>query len=374
MNDEYEVWICTPEGRRLALLDGLYAFTASRIVGGIGRFNGVTAATFDPAYVRLDGVIQVNYRGRLWRTYFLRRWRWEEQDGEWVFKMMSCPCCNELMLRRSVIAYAGSAQAEQTDYADDMMKQVVTDSQSDVTLPTPDAGTRAWSKLSVETQWGLGPALTLGFSGKQLLTDSGGGVLTQIANAAKKAGTQIFWEVVPVPSANTIDYVFRTYLDQPGADVRHLFTFSEQDGSLAETYYEEDWTGEVNYAYGAGKGQGAARNVVQAYDADRYGASIWARREGVYDAPSTSDAALPDATDAYLKAHDGIIRAGGRPVDTDEVQFGRDWWIGDLVKVRVEKGAGSGEYAAFDAMVTTGAIGIRESGEAVWEFRFSYES
>ena len=374
MNADYEVWICTPEGRRLALLDELFAFTASRVQGEIGRFNGIAPATFDPSYVRRDGVIQVNYRGRLWRTYFIRRWRWERREGERVFQFLDCPGCNEILARRIVATYAGSAQSEMTDFADDMMKQVVRNSESDVTLPTPDAGTRDFAQFSVDQDWSLGPTLTLGFAWRQLLTPSGAGVMSSIAKAAREAGTPVFWDVVPIPSANSIDYRFRTYLDQLGADVRDRFTFDEASGSLTDGYYEEDWTLEENYVYGGGKGPGPARTIVQRYNSVRYGASIWGRREGFLDAANTSDDALGDATNAYLQEHDSVIRAGGRPLDTDQIQFGRDWTFGDRVKVRVQKGEGYREFAEFDAVVNVAAIGVQENGDEVREVRFSYES
>lgn len=374
MNEDYAVWLCTPGGKRLLFLDDLFAFTASRVLGGIGRFNGVTTATFDPAFIQRDNVIQVNYRGRLWRTYFLRRWRWERQKGARVLLFKDCPCCNELLMRRIVAAYEGSAQGEMTDFADDMLKQVVTDSQSDLTLPTPDAGTRTWSQLSIDSQWGKGPALTLSFAGERLLLPSGSGALAQIVEAAREAKKPVFFDIVPVLYPNKIEYVFRTYLDQIGADLRDRFTFGEALDTLADGYYEEDWTEEINYVYGGGEGAGASRTIVQKYDGDRYGASIWARREGFLDAPGVSDTALPDATNVYLQAHDGIIRAGGIPLDTDKIQFGRDWYFGDRVKVRVEKSEGFGAFEEFDATVTVGAIGIQEDGSEIREIRFSYES
>ena len=374
MNENYEVYLCTPSGQRISPLEEISAFSASRFIGEIGRFNAIAPATFDPSYIVRDGIIQVSYLGRLWRTYFLRRWRWERQSGERIFRFIGCPDCNELMMRRIVAGYEGSAQGEQTDYADDMLKQVVRDSQSDITLPTPDAGTRAWSLFSVDGDNGAGPALTLSFSWDRLLQPSGAGALPQITEAAQEAGTPVFWDIVPIPTTHQIKYRFRTYITQPGADLRDKFTFDESTGTLTDAYYEEDWTEEINYAYGGGKGAGTSRTISQKYDATRYGASIWARREGFMDAPDTSDAALPDVTNAFLQEHTGVIRAGGIPLDSDQIQFGRDWWFGDRVKVRVEKSEGYGEFAEFDATVTRMVIGIQEDGSDLRDVRFDYES
>lgn len=277
-------------------------------------------------------------------------------------------------MRRIVAGYAESAQGEMTDLADDMMKQVVTDSQSDVTLPVPDAGSRDWDDFTVAADLGKGPTLSLSFEWQRLLLPSGSGALNKIASAAKEAGTEVFFDLVPVLSADSIDFEFRTYTSQPGADVTSQFVFNEESGSLASAYYEEDWTEEVNYVYAGGQGSGPARTIEQVYDATRYGASRWARREGFLDGADIADTSLEDTGNVLLQQRDGIVRAGGVPVDTDKVLFGRDWYFGDKVRVRVRKSDISNEYAEFDAIVWAAAIGVDGSGNEIREVKFTYES
>ena len=174
----YDIVLADDRGQRLMPLNNLLSFSASRIVNGIGAFSAALKPAIDlptlqnyhyiEQNIRPDWQIQVwrKLRGpmRLWRSYFLLGWEWgqEKDNGDHFFIEGYCP--NHLLTRRNVIAFSKSAYSRLDDYADDMMKFLVTYSISDVVAPTPDAGTRAWNNLSVDNDLSAGPELQMSFA------------------------------------------------------------------------------------------------------------------------------------------------------------------------------------------------------------------
>ena len=189
MAGTYELWYTDDHGVRIAQLDYSLGFSASILANGIGRLSMQLPPTFDTDLLVKDRMIQVwrapaGGRLSLWRPYFLQRWTFQTMaDGEAIQIYAADP--NVLLTRRNVIAYSGAAQADKTDYADDMMKEVVTEAIADGVAPTPDAGTRVWADLSIAADLGLAPELTDAFAYDRVLTSSGGGVLGGIVKASR---------------------------------------------------------------------------------------------------------------------------------------------------------------------------------------------
>jgi len=329
----FELWLTTDAGLRLALLDYTLGFSASRIANGIGFFDGQFAVDFDTSFIKPDFMIQVWLYEKLWCCYFLRKWRFYTEDNV-EYLDIAGPCQNDLLRRRIVAAYAGGAVAKKSIHADDMMKEVVTQSMLDTAEPTPDAGTRAWANLTVAPDDSLGPSIQKAFAWDKLLVPSGGGVLPELAQAAEEEGTPVYFDIVPdVVAGASISFLFQTYINQPGLDVSDRVTFSKENGNLKDPYYEENWTDEENYVYAGGQNQGVARNVQQVYDSARYGVSQWGRCEGFADARNQSAGdEVKAAGYAYLWNHKPKKRFGGVPLDTEGTQFGRDWDFGYRVR------------------------------------------
>jgi len=297
----------------------------------------------------------------------LRKWRWEHLGGAEALTLYG-PDMNDLLRRRGVAAFSGTTDSEKTDEADDMMKELVTEALLDTALPIPAAGTRAWANLTVAPDVSLAPIITKGMAFRQLLDQYGSGLLPEIGQAAKEEGTAVFFAVRPnVITSNSINFIFETYINQPGMDVSDRVTFALEHGNLLEPYLEYDYEAEVNYVYAAGQGEDEARNVQQVYDAPRYGASIWNRCEGFADARDQElDNGVIAAGNALLREGKPLIRAGGTAMDTRGTRFGRDWDFGYRVTARYHT-------VEFDAIVRAVSLELDMSGRESVRARLEYD-
>jgi hypothetical protein len=335
----YELWLTDDSGHRIRSLEDFLSLSATRVVNGIGQFNLRLPASFDESLLRADRMVQVwrkpgGGRLSLWRVYFIRDWEftWSSQ-GE-ALEVFG-PDCNDLLRRRIVAAYSGSTEASKSAAADDMMKEVVSESQLDTAEPLPTAGTRTWTDFSVAGDLADGPTVDLSFAWDTLLTESGNGVLTQIANAARGEGTEVFFDIVPVISSTGIAFRFETYTGQPGQDVSDRVVFSPQNGNMKEARLRYIYAQEENYIYAGGQGEAADRNVQQAYSASRYGASKWNRCEGfISDTRQGDDNATLSAGYSRLSEGRPKIRFSGVPMDTRGTRFGLDWEHGYKVTAK----------------------------------------
>lgn len=377
----YELWLTDDNGTRITdangrtYLKGFFKLRAGRVANEIASFSLELPGDFpdslsDPSKDRMVQVWRAPVGGRLkfWRAYFLRLRDFDNQGGRETVTIGG-PDQNDLLRRRIVAAYSGSAQANKTDFADDMMKEVVTESIADGVAPTPDAGTRVWSDLSIAADLGLGPSISKDFSFDRLLTESGQGVLPQLAKAARIAGTEVFFDVVPdVIGENTISFRFETYIGQPGQDVSDRVIFEEARGNLENAQFREDWTGEFNYVYGAGQGKEADRNIQQEYDSGRYSASKWARIEAFADARNQStDNGVREAARDKLEDGRPKIRITGTPRDTEGTRFGIHWDWG--YKVSAKK-----RNIQFDNIIRSVVLEVDERGNETRNTRLEYES
>ena len=266
---------------------------------------------------------------------------------------------NILLYRRIVAAKAGSANARITDYADDMLKGLMTDALSDAIDPTPTAGTRAWSNLTVAGDLSLGPELTLDLEYEELLTFSGGGAFKKIVNASREADTDLFFEVQPNQVLeNSINFILRTFTTQLGQDLTDTVTFSIGNSTVEDAIVVYDNGKAKNYIYAGGTGKEADRTISQAYNADQYSRSMWARSEGFLDVPGVEDDSLPDAANAELIAKRGTVEAKGKIVDTPDLRYGRDFDFGDLVTVQLW-----GDQ--YDALINSVTVGMQNGADIV---------
>jgi len=368
----FELWLTTDTGQRLSQLSTGLGFNASKVVNGIGWFYYSPPKSFDKNLLRSDRMVQLWYTprgatlGKLWNVYFIRKWKFKGQGVEYF----SGPDVNELLRRRIVAAYTGSTQAKKTAIeADDLMKEVVSESLSDSADPTPDYGTRVWANLSVQADQTLGPQITDSFPFKRLLTADGGGVLPGIARAAQVQGVEVFFAIVPnVVTKSSITFQFRTYINQPGQDVTNKVIFEEAANNLANAELEYDYSDETNYIYATGQGQEAAREVQQIYDTTRINQSIWGRIEGEADSRD-QDSANGVSTSGRMALWDGRpkIRFTSTPLDTEGTPFGIAWDWGDKVTTKFD-------VVQFDSIVRAVTLSVDQSGRKSIDCRLDYES
>ena len=367
----YEIWLTTDIGVRIAQLTTGTTFQGSKVVNGIGWFGMSMPLSFDINLIKPDRMIQLWRQPSggamsLWNVYLLRKWVFSTQGSQEVVTLEG-PDKNDFLRRRIVAAFAASAQAAKTDFADDMMKEVVTQSIADGVAPTPTAGTRIWSNLSIQADASVGPTITKSFPFDKLLSGSGSGVLSVLADAAREAGTEVFFSIEPnVVTGSSISFQFRTTINQPGQDVTSRVVFDQQRGNMREPSLEYDYSEEENYIYSAGQGEETARNIQQVYDTERYSASIWNRCEGFADARNqTADNGVREAGRAQLEEGRPRIRASAVPVDTAGTRFGIDWNFGDKVRWRYKN-------VEFDTIIRAVTISVENKRETI-QARLDFE-
>jgi len=372
MAGRYELWLTNSSGLRVAQLSTALGFQASRLVNKIGWFNLSLPRSFDISIVKPDFMVQIwrapeGGRLGLWRPYFVRKFNFD-YEGPQEQITISGPDCNDLLRRRIVAAYAGTAQATKTDFADDMMKEIVTEAIADGVAPLPSAGTRLWPNLSIQGQLGLGPTITRSFEFDYLLTTSGQGVLPAIAQAARIAGTEVFFDIVPnVVTGSSITFQFQTFIGQPGQDVSNQVTFDQASGNMKNPHLEYDYTEEENYIYAGGQGEGIARNIQQVSDSARYGISIWGRCEGFADARNeTTNNGVTAQGQQALDAGRPKVNFSADPVDTVGTRFGRDWDYGYQVTARYRN-------IQFPAIIRSTIINKNQDSSETIQARLEFE-
>jgi len=373
MAGTYELWLTTDKGVRIQSLDNAKWFSASRVVNGIGRLSMGLPATFNTQLLKPDRMVQVwraptGGRLGLWRPYFIRKWRFQTtRTGlELINVYGSDPV--DLLRRRIVTHFAGSSNASKTGIeADDMMKDFVADAITDGNNPAP-AGTRVWPDFSVQGDLTDGPQLDKAAAWQPLLTPGGGGLIADLAKAAKEAGTEVFFDVViKTVNATSITFEFRTYTGQPGMDVSDRVVFDQERGNLKEPFLEYDYSEELNYVYAGGPGEEAERVVTHVQDVARYNVSQWNRCEGFIDARNqTTINATREVGRAFMTEHRPMRRFGGIPIDTAGTRFGRDWDVGYKVTARYRG-------QEFDSIVRSVVLNMNEQSEETIQARLEYE-
>lgn len=336
MSGSFELILTDDLGSPIAELSTGLGLSASKVVNGIGEFTWVAPLSFPRSLVQPDQMLQVWYEPFngirvLWNTYFLRRFHYVGKG----FEFGGCDA-NGLLWRRIVAAYTKSPQAKKEAMpADDMMKEVVTESMEDTAAPLPAFGTRAWANLSVQASNSLGPTISKSFPFDKLLTFDGGGVMPILARAASQEGIETFFAIQPnVVSSNSINFEFRTFINWPGQDVSSTVIFDQDSGNLLNPDLEFDYSREENYIYATGQGIQENRDVQQVWDATRIGQSIWGRMEGEADSRNQDD---PDSVTA--SGNDRLwegrpkIRFTGGLMDTEGTTFVKHWDVGDLITV-----------------------------------------
>ena len=371
----YELWYTTDTGSRIQSLDTALWWQASRQVNNIGHFQMGLPATFDENLLKPDRMVQIwrqpsGGRLGLWRVYFLRGWRLQHEGDQERITIWGADC-NDLLRRRIAACFSGvvAGTSFTTIEADNLMKDVVTNSQSDAAFPVPAAGSRAWADLTVAADLTDAPQVSIDCAWDTLLTDSGAGILPALADASADAGTNLFFDVVADSvSPTSITFQFRTYTGQPGMDVSDRVVFNREDLNLRDPFIEWDHTAEVNYVYAGGPGVEDARIMHQVYNADRYGASHWNRCESFVDARNQSvDAAVWAAGRQGIREGRPRIRAGGVPLDTVGTRFGLDWDFGYRVAMKYRR-------LQFDCIVRAVVLSMDSSGQETIDARLDYES
>lgn len=333
MSTEFQIEWLTPNNTRIAYLSDVGPFSYTKSLNADGDFSIALPPSIALRDIAKDQLIRISRRppGGVMAVDFagiIRDWS-SAQTGAVYNRTIAGPGMGWVLSGRVVAYPAGHAQANQTDAADDLMRAVVRyNLGSSATTANGRAATASISSalFSVQADVGLGPSLSMGFSYSNVAD-----VLRKISNAARTAGTPVYWELVPVGNA----FEFRVNVGQLGQDLtsgQNALTFGPEFGNLRGGRLDFVSRDESNYAYALGQGQEDSRNVQVSEDTDRSDASPWSLREVAdEDTRLSTDSALLDLADASVINGRPLWMLSGELVSTDDTQYQRDWKLGDLV-------------------------------------------
>jgi hypothetical protein len=339
MDEITEIYLCDPVGIRLEALDYITEYEYVKAANELSPFTLKLPIKFDRNKIRLDNIIEI-WRGfapgtlKLDYCGFLRDWIFGDNAGL-EFTELYGNSTMDLLRRRIVKDYAGSAQAEMTDYADDMIKAVVKDQLGADAASGRDL-TSVGGGFTIQADLSDGQSITKTFPYKNVLQ-----ICQEIADASRQAGTAVYFDIVPIIASTVtgaLAFQLQTFTDQRGNDRTwdsSTPVFIGPDwGNFENGYLEYDYSNEANYAYVMGQGDGESREIAEESDTTRIGMSIWNRCEGAKDARNIEygDAdALTGEAYTYLDEHKPVFRFGGDIVETSTFLYGRDWGFGDKV-------------------------------------------
>jgi hypothetical protein len=360
---DWEIVLHDPLGNVLARLDKTSGFYCTKKVNDRAPFRLTMPQTFDRSLFRLDGLVEFwrtakDGKPELFGTYLIRLpdGVQDDRNGNHFWYIAGYDLIDWLR-RRIVAAASGSATADKTDYADDMIKAIVTEAFG------ASAGTGRPIPFTVAADLGDAPSITKAFSRRNVLT-----ILQEICDTSRAGGTNLYFDIVPngigtAWTSTAIPYLFKTYTSQRGQDLTDTVFFGKEYGNLSGAYFFTDHSDEENYIYGLGQQTKEARNVQTASSTTRIAASIYNLCEGTAQANTQSeDAGVTAAANAKLAKARPVKRFGGQLLDTGDYRYGVDWGFGDRV---------TAEYAGqqFDCEITAVSISVDGNGQETFDCR-----
>lgn len=337
MGTEYELILTRDDGTEISRLNTTEGFEYTKVANLVGACSLTLPEDFDFSMLDADRKIEIWRQpesGALKcdRTYFLRKLvRATDKNG--VRRFVLTGVDGNYLLAARIVAYAsGSAQSQQTDYADDMVKAVVKQNLGASATDTARAFNATY--FSVQADLSAGPSITKAFAYKNVIE-----ALNDIAESSRTSGTELYFDMVPIlKTATQMGFEFRTFTGQIGQDRTYPDGYNPimlgiEYGNLAVPTVEWDWLGEISNVYAGGQGEGSAREIVTAADTTRSGRSIWARREAFQNGNNLATAALTAAANKKLAEGRARLRFTGQLVDTEGTRYGKDWEWGDRLTV-----------------------------------------
>lgn len=333
------------------------SLTFVRAENEVGVLTVRLPSKYNPAWFVRDGRLEL-YRSLNGGPYYLEgetsflieRIRLAtESSGERMIELEAADMLT--LLRRRVVAYdAGSTYTDKLGFADDLMKDVITEN---LGVSAIDTTRNLSAYLSVDTSVSLGAAIADEISWKNVLD-----AITGFANASETAGVRVIFDIVKTgPNA----YLFKTWKTQRGvdhsADSGQSITLSEQMGNLSNPEIVANWQEEGNYIYTLGRGEDEIRPVQEILDLTRIGASPFARCELAANEGNITDLTqLENAGNRILAANKPIVSFTGQALETTKLMYGIHYKYGDLLSAVYEG-------IAFDCRVKAIKIDVDSGGE-----------
>lgn len=270
MTTTYEAHFHNDLGQRLAILSQQFiSFDSTRMVNTIGTLKILLPYGAIPAsFIQLDFVIliwkSINGGPRVLMhetVYQMQRWK-HYDDADQRITVIECVDILDLLRRRWIAYYAGSAQAKKASApADNLMKAFVRENLASTASDYAGATDRglAASSLIVDADLSLAASVSKAAAWRNLYD-----VLRELADASRTAGIWLCFDfVVEVGRGAT----FRTFINQRGIDRRsgpNAVILSESAGTLINAALATDFDGFATTIYAGGPGEESDRIVSSA--------------------------------------------------------------------------------------------------------------
>lgn len=363
MSEDYVVKVYNPNGQLLAIVKDFHRLEYGRAENVLGALELTLPGEVYPLdWFGRDTLLAVEYRGALeLETLWFTRLVTRDKRGGGNNTILTAYDALYLLgdpdnNAGRIVPYdaADATYTDLTDFADDMMKTIISQNLGAGAL---DADRDISALLDIAADTSLGPVVTKEFAKALVLP-----VLQELGDAAAEAGTRVLFDIVCTrqPAAGTdVLFEFRTYIGQRGQDLRGLLIVGSDRKNLEDVIVTEDYSTEVTVCYAGGIGTEGTRPVEERSNAARLGASRWNRREMFLDENSTEDTtALQDAADNAIYAHRPRRRVSGRIVQSPGTRYRVDWNYGDAVTVQEEG-------VTFDSRVTTVRVSVTPQKEEI---------
>jgi len=363
MTVEYELYLTDDHGRRKKLIRDTFFLSYTRAVSALGTCS--LGLAFKPFIADFNPYFQPDWRLEIWRSpkygtplrredvFMLRKFEvyTRREDSVQIIQFYGRNGI-DLLNRRHIIQRATTQWTTKTDYADDMMKEIVREQMlygSSVDEDGTQDNTRAWpnGEFSVESDKSAGPTITKSFEGKRVFD-----VLKDIkATSFQKYQDdpdnvkRIFFNVDPVPlslsgNASPLGWKFVTRSGLYGIDRTNGLEFSLENENIESPTYSLSHLDEVNSVYVQGGGRGETQIIEPVTDSARVISSSWNRVEKVTSASNETDTTgLQDAGTAELEKNKPaenlpvvFLNTPGN-ADTPRSLYGLDWDLGDRLPI-----------------------------------------
>lgn len=343
----YTVYLADKYGYNVAFFNDISDLKITLVTNNISTFAlSLPITAID--YIEENAFITVIRKGKPIITGLIRAW----DSFTDIIDVVGVDF-NHILDSRIIAYSAGSTEAAKSDYADDVIKELVNENMGS----SATTARQLTTYLTVEGDQSLAQTIDRAFAWRNVLD-----VCQDLALESEIKGTRLYFGVDAI-IGNGIELTFKTRINQWGSD-RSLegstpTVFGETFGNLegyVETY---NYRAHYNAIYVGGQGLGDDRLVVEVDDTTALARNPFARRERF--APRTaelSSTALTGAGQRELKKYAYKNIFSGSLMDTPATQFNFNWFWGDKVAVIQNKRTLNGNIDAV-------TISYREGTERV---------
>lgn len=257
----------------------------------------------------------------------------------------------DLLKRRTIRYYAGSAQAAKSGVGETVIKEYVGENAGAGATAPPRITAGVTTGLSIAADTATGSSWT-GSRPWQNLLD----VIQEIGYA-----TRIDFDVVRI---GDFTWEFRTYFPQQGTNRQFgtatPFIFQVENNNMAQPLYVRSATEEVNDVLVLGQGEDAARVTAQRTIAASIAESPINLREDTRDARQESTVpGLNAVGDAFLQESKAQEKLDFIVIQGPTSRYGLDYFLGDLVTARFQTVNVGKKIQKVSILVTEGKEEVR---------------